>query len=89
MSNRVIVKFGFIAAMFVFASCHNEVPELPNPSNIQGYKKFCGYKNKDGILQCKSTYEIFVTDCEKVGGEIFCDMDCQEKFEDAPCSNLK
>jgi len=74
MSNRVIVKFGFIVAMFVFASCTSEVPELPSPDEVKNFK-FCKYKYKtesgDYDYKCKSTYEISETECKNVGGELF------------------
>jgi len=49
-----------IFAMFVFASCHSDVPELPSAGKI----KFCKYKDKDGVSQCKSTYEVSEADCK-------------------------
>jgi len=78
MPNRVIVKFSFIAAMFVFASCHNDVPGLPSPDKVKEFK-FCKYEDKEGD-QCKSTYEIDESDCivPIVGGVIFCDENCTE-----------
>jgi len=79
MSNRVIVKFGFMAAMFAFASCHSDVPELPSPEKVAEYK-YCEYMSTEGI-QCKSTYEISETDCERVGGKLF---DYKENCEDTP-----
>jgi len=84
MPNRVIVKFSFIAAMFVFASCHNDVPELPSPNKVKGFK-FCKYEDKEGY-QCKSTYEIYESDCTAsiVGGKIFCDENCTELCPELP-----
>jgi hypothetical protein len=79
MSNRrVIVKFSFIAAMFVLVSCHNDVPGLPSPDEVQKYKS-CKYKIK-GEEVCKSTYEIDEDDCTNpvVGGTLFCDFKCTE-----------
>jgi len=67
MSNRVIAKFGFIAAMFVFASCHNDVPELPDSEEVQ----FCRYKDENNVSQCKSTYEISERDCISIKGVLF------------------
>jgi len=45
-----------IFAIF-FASCHSDVPGLPEEV------KFCVYKDKDGVDKCKSTYEISEADC--------------------------
>jgi hypothetical protein len=76
-----MVKFSGVAAIaFLFASCHNDVPELP----ALGSLKYCEYMNAEG-WQCKSTYEISETDCEEVvGGSIFCDTDCKKK---EPCES--
>jgi len=80
MSNRIIVKFSFVAAMFIFASCYNEVPNLPSPDAI----RYCKYETKDGS-KCQNTYEIFRDEfkknCNDVGGTLFCDKDC----EGEPC----
>jgi len=74
MSNRIIVKFSFIAAVFVFASCHNDVPQLPTPEEVEGFK-YCKYVNKDGEEKCESTYTISESDCKFVG-ELFDDSIC-------------
>jgi len=68
MLNSKMVKFGFITAIFVFTSCHNDVPDLPLPSEVAEYQ-FCRYTDKNGP-QCKSTYEISVKNCTAVGGEL-------------------
>jgi hypothetical protein len=82
MSNRrVIVKFSFIAAMFVLVSCHNDVPELPNPIEVSKYK-YCQYKDKNDSLQRKSTYQISEKNCETINGKLFCDADCSKE---PPC----
>lgn len=73
MPNRVIVKFVFIAGAFIFASCHNDVPELPDVSEI----KFCKYKDKDDNDWCKSTYEIPKELCD-AKGEFFDDKESCE-----------
>jgi len=78
MSNRVIVKFGFIAAMFIFISCYHDIPELPTGNEVEGYK-YCKYRNKDGNDECKNTYEISEQDCKSIGGELFSDKDCTEE----------
>jgi len=73
-----------IFALF-FASCHNNVPELPSPEEVKEYK-FCGYIDKEGD-KCKSTYEIKPGDCEVVGGTFFCDTACTEPYvEGEPCN---
>jgi len=64
-----------ILALF-FASCHNEVPGLPTPDEVEHFK-FCYYKDKNGEEQCKSTYEIFETDCTRVGGKL-CGPGCKK-----------
>jgi hypothetical protein len=69
-----MVKLSGVAAiMLFFTSCHNEVPELPTVSEVEGYK-YCKYEDNEGI-QCKSTYEISEESCESevVGGELFSD----------------
>jgi hypothetical protein len=89
MSNRLIVKFSFIAAAFFFASCHNDVPSLPTIEKVQEFK-YCKYyaKEKDesgeykDVCRCKSEYEITDTECRVVvHGEFFedkesCDAAC-------------
>jgi len=73
-----------IFALF-FASCHNEVPDLPTPDEAAGYV-YCGYKDKDapGELKCRSSYEV---DCDKIiklieenflEGGLFCDANCKD-----------
>ena len=57
---RIMVKFICIAAIFVFASCHSDVPGLPSPDKI----KFCKYEDGNGNTHCKSTYEISEADCK-------------------------
>ena len=73
---QFVVKFACIAAIFVFASCHSDVPGLPNSYEI----KFCRYKDKDGVSQCKSTYEISEADCkalrDKGEAKLYSNKDC-------------
>jgi len=69
---QFVVKFACIAAIFVFASCHNEVPELPSPDQVSEFE-FCGYE-VGGDYKCKSTYEISPADCTTIGGNLFPDM---------------
>jgi len=78
MSNRkLIVKLSFIAAVFVFASCHSDVPDLPTPEEVAKYK-YCGYTDKNNVSQCKSPYVISKEDCEKIPGHgFFSDKDCK------------
>jgi len=69
-----------ILALF-FASCHNEVPDLPKEV------KYCGYKDKDDEYKCKSTYEMFKDpgECEHIiGGVIY---DDKVSCETAPSSS--
>jgi len=67
---RFVVKFVSIAAVaFFFASCHNDVPELPTTNEVDGYS-YCQYKDKAGVPQCKSTYEIPKDYCTVVSGKI-------------------
>jgi len=71
-------KISFIAAIALFfASCHNDVPELPTPEEVAKYE-FCKYIDKDGKEQCKSIYIIRKDDCAEVGGTIFCNEKCEE-----------
>ncbi len=85
MSNRVIVKLGFIAIIFVFASCTSNVPELPSPGEVKDYK-FCSYYDKDGNLQCISNYKISVEQCNRIDGELCSEASCSpatcKKFEE-------
>jgi len=67
-----------IFALFL-ASCHNDVPGLPAPDEVKEYR-FCQYEDKDGIVQCKSTYEISENDCELVEGKL-----CDTKEECGGC----
>jgi len=77
MSNRVIVKFSFIAAMFVFASCYSDVPSLPSPEEVREYK-WCGYENElEKCFQCKSTYEVYKDDCKLVGTLFDTETECR------------
>ena len=62
----------FVFAVF-FISCHNDVPDLPLLSEVQ----YCKYENRDGRVQCKSTYEISKEDCVSIGGEIFPNAECE------------
>jgi len=57
-----------ISALFL-ASCHNDVPGLPSPDEVKEYR-FCQYEDKDGAVQCKSTYEISEKNCEAVKGSL-------------------
>ncbi|MCL1956008.1 MAG: hypothetical protein FWF63_01675 [Fibromonadales bacterium] len=79
MSNRVIVKLGFIAIIFGFASCHNDVPNLPSSDEVKEYK-YCKYGNDI----CKNTYEISEQDCRSISGELFLDKDCTEPYTKEP-----
>jgi predicted nucleic acid binding AN1-type Zn finger protein len=69
---RSILLILAIFAIFVFASCHNDVPGLPSPDEV----KFCKIEG----LTCKSTYEISEADCnalkEKGKAELYSDKDC-------------
>ncbi len=79
MSNRVIVKFGFIATMFVFASCPSKMPDFPSPASDY---KWCGYKDKDGTLKCESTYKVSEANCTKINGNLFSDKDCKVPYKE-------
>ena len=68
---QFVVKFACIAAIFVFASCHSDVPELPSPDEV----KFCSYRDQSNKPQCKSTYEISEKDCKLVGGTVLDNVD--------------
>ena len=65
-----------IFAIFVFASCHSEVPELPSPDEVQ----FCSYRDQYNEPQCKSTYEISEKDCISIKGNLFSDKDCKKPY---------
>ena len=78
---QFVVKFACIAAIFVFASCHYEVPELPSPDEVKDFK-FCKYKAKDDSYICKSTYEIPQAKCELIDGKIFSDKDCTVPYKE-------
>jgi len=66
---RIMVKFSSLALALFLASCHNDVPGLPAPDEVKEYR-FCQYEDKDGVVQCKSTYEISIKDCESVKGNL-------------------
>jgi len=67
---RFILKFAGIAAIAIFfASCYNDVPELPTLDKVDGYS-YCQYKDDKGNPKCKSTYEISRKSCDAVGGNI-------------------
>jgi len=74
---QFVVKFACIAAIFVFASCHNDVPELPPSEEV----KFCKYEVEGGNVLCKSTYEVSEDDCnalkEQGKAELFSDKNCK------------
>jgi len=79
MSNRR--KLSFIAVVLFFASCHNDVPGLPTPQEVEGYK-YCKYKNKENKEPCESTYKTSKKDCETIGGKLFNDALCTVPFEE-------
>jgi len=76
---RFVVKFvGIVAIALFFTSCHNDVPELPTPDEVDGYK-FCKYGT-----QCKSLYEISKEDCKKIKGEFYSDKECKILWVEEP-----
>jgi len=74
-----------ILAIFalVFTSCHSDLPELPDPKEVEGYV-YCGYNNdgSDAVTKpkadfCKSPYVLSKEDCEKIPGRrYYSDKDC-------------
>ena len=66
------ILFLAIFVIFVFASCHSDVPGLPSPDEV----KFCSYRDQSNKPQCKSTYEISEKDCISIKGNLFSDKDC-------------
>jgi len=74
---QFMVKFACIASIFVFASCHSDVPGLPSPDEV----KFCKLTSPGST--CKSTYEISEADCkalrEKGEAKLYSDKDCTEE----------
>jgi len=73
-------KISFIAAIAIlFASCHSDIPDLPDPADVGKYQ-YCGYIDKTGTLQCKSPYVISEADCKKIDGHKF--------YSDAACKDF-
>jgi len=60
-----------IFVIFVFASCHSDIPGLPSPDEV----KFCRYEDGKGVRKCKSTYEISEKECGLVGGTVLDNAD--------------
>jgi len=72
---RILVKLSIAVIALFFASCHNEVQELPSPGEV----KYCVYYDKDQVLKCKDTFFEKISDenCSLIGGTLSSENPCK------------
>jgi hypothetical protein len=67
----IMVKLTAIASALFLLSCHSDVPNLPEFSEVQGYCVFSYKSDGDTIEKCRSLYDISKTECEKLEGTVY------------------